>query len=41
LIMSLGGGWDATELPSVHEVSREPKREAPPPAGTGVQPVVK
>ncbi len=41
LIMSLGGGWDATELPSVRGVSREPKREAPPPAGTGVQPVVK
>ena len=39
LIMSLGGGWNATELPSVHEVSREPKGEAP--AGAGIQSVVK
>lgn len=29
LIMSLGGGWDTTELPSVHEVSRGREREAP------------
>jgi NodT family efflux transporter outer membrane factor (OMF) lipoprotein len=29
LIMALGGGWDAGELPSVHEVSRDPKRATP------------
>jgi len=29
LIMALGGGWDAGELPSVRDVSREPNRGTP------------
>jgi NodT family efflux transporter outer membrane factor (OMF) lipoprotein len=28
LIMGLGGGWDVSKLPPVHEVSRSPKKEA-------------
>jgi NodT family efflux transporter outer membrane factor (OMF) lipoprotein len=28
LIMGLGGGWDVSKLPPIHEVSRSPKKEA-------------
>ncbi|HEY7391872.1 MAG TPA: hypothetical protein VH640_25370, partial [Bryobacteraceae bacterium] len=28
LILGLGGGWDASQLPQIHEVSRSPKKEA-------------
>jgi hypothetical protein len=29
LILALGGGWEADELPSVHDILREPRRSVP------------